>query len=95
MKITLLIILFLGITFLGCSDNFDDEIVSTSFQIEKTTNTDISERLARSEKEIKNQAITPFIIRSQSINGVTGGEFIVDTTYVNYQGRLLYVYAEI
>lgn len=95
MKISILLLLFLGATFFGCSDNFDSTLVSTPTQTKNSTNAVISKRIIKSVLKDTDQAFSPLIIKSKSINGVTGGQFIIDTTYVNYQGRLLYVNARL
>jgi len=94
-KKALLIIVLVGITFLGCSDNFDNTLVSTSIQTSKSTNSQNSKSIILADRDSKDSALNPFIITSESIDGVNGGWFMIDTTYVNYQGRLLYVHAEI
>ena len=95
MKKALLLTILIGITFLGCSDNFDNTLVSTSIQTSKLTNSQNSKSIILAEIESIDPALNPFIIASKSIDGVTGGEYVLDTSYVNYQGRLLYVYAKL
>jgi hypothetical protein len=114
-KTSFLFILFLGITFLGCSDNFDNTLTSIPIQTEELTKSAIPENVNEltgfeefpkspdsevlthsiTSKDIKDQVICPILAVSKSINGQTGGSLIIDTTYVNYQGRLLYVYARL
>jgi len=96
MKKLLILLVAIGITILGCSDNFDNTIVSTQIEKESLSDLLFSKSIISSDlQDINDQAISPFITVSESINGATGGWFMIDTTYVNYQGRLLYVHAEI
>ena len=91
MKIAFLIFILVGITFLGCSDNFENTLVSSPVNTDQVNKSQLFEP----QLDISDPATTPLISASKLINGETGGELIIDTTYVNYQGRLLYVYAEI
>jgi len=94
-KIAFLIFILVGITFLGCSDNFDNTLVSTSIQTEKITNSPNSQPVFASDIDITDRAVNPNIIVSKIITGETGGELLIDTTYINYQGRLLNVYGRL
>jgi hypothetical protein len=105
-KKTLILLILTGITFLGCSENFDNPLLSPTLESDNYTNSKIilsdtenltNPRLERDPDGARTGDLTDLqkLSVSKSINGVTGGELIIDTTYVNYQGRLLYVYAEI
>jgi hypothetical protein len=95
LKKTFLLIILTGITFLGCSDNFDNNLVSTPTQTKNATNSVISRQFIKSVSKDTDQAFSPLLFASKTINGEIGGEIIIDTSYVNYQGRLLYVYAKL
>jgi hypothetical protein len=115
MKKAFLLLTLLGITFLGCSEDLDNTLVSNPIQIEELTKSPNPANLnnltgieefpksadfealthSTTSKDIKDQVFTSVIVKSKSIDGINGGWFMVDTTYVNYQGRLLYVHAEI
>jgi hypothetical protein len=92
-KISILLLLFFGAILFGCSDNFDNTLVSTPTQTKNSTNSVISKDIIKSVLKDTDRAISPLIIKSKLINGETGGWLFVDTTYVNYQGREIYVYA--
>jgi hypothetical protein len=106
LKKALLILILTGITFLGCSDNFDNNIVSIPTETDNFATSKINlsntENLTNATLESDPRGdrtgdLTDLkkLSVSKLINGETGGSLIVDTTYVNYQGRLLYVYARI
>ena len=89
--IAFLLFIVAGITFLGCSDNFENTLVSSQV----STVQENKAQLIYSQLDILDPAITPFISVSKLINGDNGGVLIIDTTYINYQGRLLYVYGKL
>jgi len=95
MKIALLIIFLAGITFLGCSDNFDNTLVSTSIQTNKLTNSQNSKSIILADRDSKDPALNPFIKVSQSVNGEWGGWVTLDTIYTDLEGREIYVYARL
>jgi hypothetical protein len=92
MKKAILLIILIGITFLGCSDNLDNTLLSIS-DVENLTDP----RLERDPHTDRNTANTDLkkLSVSKLINGETGGELIIDTTYINYQGRLINVFGRI
>ena len=95
MKKVLILTILIGITFLGCSDNFDNTLVSTSIQTDKLTNSQNSKSIILADRDTKDPALNPFLTASKSINGAIGDTLLIETSYVNYQGRLLYVYARL
>lgn len=84
MKKIILLLVIAGITFLGCTDNLDNTIVSTP------TNTD---NLTKSMPRSTN--IYTWLYASKLIDGSIGGIFIFDTTFVNAAGREINVYARL
>jgi hypothetical protein len=102
-KKAILIILFLGITFLGCSDNLDNIIVSTPIETENFTNSG----MIISETENLNHSSQSLVITnnidycdqnisaSKLIDGEIGAWLIVNETYVNSEGREVFVYARL
>ena len=96
MKKLLILVVVIGITFLGCGDNFDNTIVSTTVQTNKLVNSQISEAILASDIDRKDPAISQPIIKvSTSINGEWGGWVTLDTNYTNIDGREVYVYARL
>jgi hypothetical protein len=106
MKKAILLIILIGITFLGCSDNLDNTLLSTpiespNFINQKLALSDVENltdpRLERDPHTDRNTANTDLkkLSVSKLINGETGGELIIDTTYINYQGRLINVFGRI
>ena len=78
MKKTILLLLLLGITFLGCNDNLDNSIVTTP----------------NNSKLIEQQPPAPenptIVSVSKLIDGKKGGWIEWDTSYVNGNGREIY-----
>ena len=67
MKISILLLLFLGATFFACSDNFDNTLVSTPTQTQNSTNAVISKQIIKTVLKDTDQAISPLIIKVYSI----------------------------
>ena len=86
MKIAFLIFILVGITFLGCSDNFDNTLVSTPITTEKLNSSTLSNTEPFTPEEL---------YTSRLINGDTGGVLLIDTTYINSEGRQINVYARL
>ncbi len=84
-----LLIIFVGITFLGCADNFDNSIVTAPTITDNT--------FIHSDSPLYTSAFTTktWLQASKFIDGETGGELIIDTTYINYQGRQINVYGRL
>jgi len=89
-KTKLLFILFLGITFLGCSDNLDNSPVATPITAEKLTYSHQSENEPKTPTGIES-----LLHASQLINGKVGGWLILDENYINTAGREIDVYARV
>ncbi len=84
-KLFLLItIAIVGISFLSCSDNFNNTIVTTSSDVENVT---------KSSPHSFN--IYTWLYTSRLIDGSIGCDFIYDTTFVNALGREINVYARL
>ena len=88
MKIAFLIFILVGITFLGCSDNFDSTFVTAP------TNTDNLTKNGVVTSDPEFNPISPLFV-SKLIDGAIGGRIILDATYINSEGRLIKVYARI
>jgi hypothetical protein len=86
-KALFLIILF-GIILLGCSDNFDDTIITAP---PKTDN------LTKSTPPSSNTFFSTDSVlhASELIDGEIGGWLIVNETYINSEGRQINVYARL
>jgi hypothetical protein len=84
MKKIFLLLILVGITFLSCSDNLDNTIVTTSSNIHKFT---------KSAPHSFN--IYTWLYTSRLIDGSIGCDFIYDTTFVNTQGNEINVYARL
>jgi hypothetical protein len=80
MKKILLLLTLLGLTFLGCSENFNDTIVSGANTTENPT-------LSKIEDEE--------LYTSQLIDGKKGGKIILDETYINGEGRVINVFVKL
>lgn len=89
MKRVFLLIVLVGITFLGCSDNYD----STNVSAPTKTNNFNKEGLLTSDLEI--EVATHRLSITELIDGEVGGELLIDTTYVNYQGREINVFGKL
>jgi len=89
-KTKLLFILFLGITFLGCSDNLDNSPVATTITAEKLTYSHRSEYGPNTPTGTE-----PLLHASQLINGEVGGWLILNENYINSAGREIDVYARV
>ena len=81
-KIILLILV--GITFLGCSDNLENTIVTAP-----TSANDLNKSMPRSS------IFCNWLYASKLIDGSIGDDFIFDTTYINTAGREINVYARL
>ncbi len=75
-----LLIIFVGITFLGCTDNLDNSIVTAP----------TVSPLYKSKSSSDTQLYT-----SKFIDGKIGGVFILDSTYINSEGREIKVSANL
>ena len=106
MKKTFLIILFSGITYLGCSDNLNNTLVSSPIESPDFINqklalhefenlTDSTLKGDRQLPQNVDSTDSKKLMISQVIDGEIGGEIVLDTTYVNCEGRLLNVYARL
>ena len=102
-KHTILIILLLGINFFGCSDNFDNTLVSSPFKFDEiakilSENENLSDPTSEGDRQLTSNADSSDfnkIFVSKYIDGAIGGEIVLDTTYVNSEGRLINVYARL
>lgn len=84
MKKIFLLLILVGITFLSCSDNLDNTIVTTSNNIDNLT-----------KSAPRSFNIYPWLYTSRLIDGSIGCDFIYDTTFVNTQGKEVNVYARL
>jgi hypothetical protein len=93
----ILIILFIGITLLGCSDNFDNSIVSTSITSENITSPKLYNPSDSTNSIFYANAITALEgpILSEIVDGAICNELIIDTTYINSEGREIDVYVRL
>lgn len=95
-----LLVILIGITFLGCTDNLDNTLVSTSITTENVTsstpsNPSVLDKSQLNDGEIIRTKHFAKLKVSKFIDGEIGGEFIIDTTYFNREGRLIEVYARL
>ena len=81
-KIILLILV--GITFLGCNDNLDNSIVTT------LNKTDADNRIKPPPA-----IIYTWLYASKLVDGSIGADFIFDTTFVNHDGREINVFSRL
>jgi hypothetical protein len=81
LKKIIVILILVAITFLGCSDNLDNTIISSPTEAEKLTNPQLS--------------TNPHLYASKLIDGEIGGELILDRTFINGEGREINVYAQL
>ena len=88
MKTAFLIFILVGITFLGCSDNFENTIVTAPTKTDNLTKNGV----LTSDPEFN--PISP-LFASKLIDGAIGGRIILDTTYINSEERLIKVYARL
>jgi hypothetical protein len=105
-KTAFILTILIGITFLGCSDNFDNNIVSTPTETDNfaTSKMNLSDSenlnnstLERDTRGARTSDLTDLkkLSVSKTINGGITDSLVIDTSYVNYQGRLLYIYAKL
>jgi len=82
-KIILLLIL-VGITFLGCNDNLDNTVVTAPASTD-----DVIKSASRSFN------IYTWLYASKVVDGSIGCDFIYDTTFINTAGREINVYVRL
>jgi len=100
MKTTLTTLLLSALLFIGCDQ--ESEITSPlsdspnqQLKVQSVPTLTNSQPVFAPEIYITDRDVNAYIIGSKIINGETGGELLIDTTYINYQGRLLYVYGKL
>lgn len=89
MKKTFALFSLIGIIFLGCNENFDNTNISAPTSVKNLT----KDQVFISDEET--ESLPNVITISKLIDGDVGGDFYLDTTYVNYQGREINVFAHL
>ena len=91
MKIAILIFILAGITFLGCSDNFENTLVSSPVNTDQV----YKSQLFEPQLDILYPAILQSIFLSQKVDGSIYTELIIDTTYIDSEGRDIELYVRL
>lgn len=89
MKKTFLLFSLIGIILFGCNENFDSTNISEPTSTKKIT----KEQKAVTDEETDSGS--NILIISKLIDGEVGGDLAIDTSYVNYQGREINVFAHL